>query len=62
MLVASAGMAGPSPLILSVVMIASALLAVGGVRMIVARKERRKGALMLLAAVVALGNVLVWAL
>jgi hypothetical protein len=55
-------MAGPSPLILSVVMIASALLAVGGIRMIVAHKERRKGALMLLAAVVALGNVLVWTL
>jgi hypothetical protein len=62
MLVASAGMAGPSSLILSVVMIASALLAIGGVRMIVAHKERRKGALMLLAALVALGNVLVWGL
>lgn len=55
-------MSGPSPLILSILMIASALLAVGGIRLIAVHKERGKGALMLLAAAVALGNVLIWAL
>ena len=55
-------MTGPSALVLSILMIAAALLAVGGVHLIVRRGERGKGALMLLAAVVALGNVLVWTL
>ena len=55
-------MTGPSPLILSILMIAAALLALGGIHLIVRRKERGRGALMLLAAAVALGNVLVWTL
>jgi hypothetical protein len=53
---------GPSALVLSILMIAAALLAVGGVHLIASRKERGKGALMLLAAAVALGNVLIWVL
>ena len=55
-------MSGPSALILSILMIAAALLAFGGVRMIAVHKERGKGVLMLLAAAVALGNVLIWTL
>ena len=55
-------MTGPGPLILSVLMLASFLLAAGGVHLIVRRGERGKGALMLLAAAVALGDVLIWAL
>ena len=55
-------MTGPSPLILSVLVIAAALLAIAGVRLIAVHKERGKGALMLLAAAVALGDVLIWAL
>ena len=55
-------MAGPSSLILSLLMIAAALLALGGAHLILRRGERSKGALMLLAAAVALGNVLIWTL
>ena len=55
-------MAGPSAFILSLVMIAAAFLAIGGIRLILVHKERGKGGLMLLAAAVAVGNVLVWAL
>jgi hypothetical protein len=55
-------MTGPGPLILSILMLAAFLLAAGGVHMIVKRKERGKGTLMLLAAAVALGDVLIWTL
>ena len=55
-------MTGPSPLILSLLVIAAGLFAVGGIRLILVHKERGKGALMLIAAVVALGDVLIWAL
>jgi hypothetical protein len=55
-------MTGPGPFLLSILMLVAFLLAAGGVHMIVRRKERGKGALMLLAAAVALGDVLIWAL
>ena len=55
-------MAGPGALVLSILMIAAFALAWGGLFLIVRRKERGKGALMLLAAAVALANVLVWTL
>jgi len=55
-------MTGPGPIILSVLMIAAFLLAAGGMHMVFRRKERGKGALMLLAAVVAIGDVLIWTL
>lgn len=55
-------MQGPSSLILSVLMIAAALLTAGGAHLIVRRGEPFKGALMLLAAAVAFGNVLIWTL
>jgi len=55
-------MAGPSSLILSVLMIGAALLAAGGAHLIIRRGDRFKGGLMLLAAAVAVGNVLIWTL
>ena len=53
-------MTGPGATILSIFMIAAFALGAGGMWMIVKRRETRKGALMLLAALVVLGNVLVW--
>ena len=55
-------MTGPGPIVLSILMIAAFLLAAGGVHMIVRRKARGKGILMLLAAAVAVGDVLIWTL
>jgi len=55
-------MAVPSALLLSILMIAALLLAAGGLHLIVKRGERGKGALMLVAALVALGDVLIWTL
>jgi hypothetical protein len=55
-------MQGPGSLVLSVLMIAAAVLAAGGAHLIIRRGERFKGGLMLLAAAVALGNVLIWTL
>ena len=52
-------MQGPGSLILSVLMIAAVLLAAGGAHLL-RRGERFKGGLMLVAAAVALGNVLIW--
>ena len=47
---------------LSVVMLGSILCLVGGGWMLVSRRDVRKGALLVMMAVVLLGNVLVWAL
>jgi hypothetical protein len=55
-------MTGPSAPLLSILMLASFLLAAGGVHLIVKRGERGKGVLMLVAAAVALGDVLIWTL
>ena len=46
--------------LLSILMIATFLLGAGGMWLIVKRGEAKKGALMLVAALVLLGNVLVW--
>lgn len=46
--------------LLSVMMIAAFLLGAGGLWLMVKRRDRMKGALMLVAALVLLGNVLVW--
>lgn len=51
---------GPGAAILSTAMLAALLLGVGGMRLIVRRRDYKKGALMLVAALVLLGNVLVW--
>ena len=45
--------------VLAILMLAAFALLWGGVRLI-GRGERRKGALMILCAAVALGNVLIW--
>jgi LPXTG-motif cell wall-anchored protein len=55
-------MTGPGSATLSILMIAAFLLAAGGLYLILKRGERAKGALMILAGLVALGNVLVWTL
>ena len=46
--------------LLSILMIASFLLAAGGIWLIARRRDTRKGLLMLFAAAVFLGNVLIW--
>jgi len=53
-------MTGLAPLLMSIVMIAAFLLTAGGIRLIAGRRDRRKGVLMLIAAAVAVGNVLIW--
>jgi hypothetical protein len=55
-------MSGLGATFLSILMIAAFVLGAGGVHLLVKRKDRTKGILMLVAAAVALGNVLVWTL
>ncbi|WP_284734428.1 hypothetical protein [Sphingosinicella terrae] len=55
-------MTGFGAAMLGVLMIAAFLLAGGGLHLILHRKDKRKGALMLIAAAVMIGNVLVWSL
>ena len=55
-------MTGPSAIFLSILMIAAFLLAWGGIYLLVRKGDRKKGVLMLAAAAVAVGNVLVWTL
>ena len=53
-------MTGPASFFLSLLMLAAFALAAGGVFAIVKRGDRKRGGLMLLAAAVALANVLIW--
>jgi hypothetical protein len=55
-------MSAPSPIILSLLMIAAFALGAGGVWTIVKRRDLKRGLLMLLAALVMLGNALIWTL
>jgi hypothetical protein len=55
-------MAGPSPLVLTLLMIAFAALCGGGLWVLVKRGDRKRGLLMILAGLVMLGNVLIWTL
>ena len=55
-------MTGTGAFLLSVMMLAAFALAGGGLYLIVTGRDRRKGALMLVAAAVMVGNVLVWTL
>jgi hypothetical protein len=48
--------------LMSIAMIAVFLLAGGGLWLMARRREIKKGALMLAAAAVMLGNVLIWAI
>ncbi|WCP70749.1 MULTISPECIES: hypothetical protein [Sphingomonas] len=50
---------GPAGTLLAILMLVAVLLAVFGVRMI-ARGERRNGWLMLVCALVMIGNVAIW--
>lgn len=54
-------MTGPGAFVLSVLMIAAFALAAGGIYLIARRRNRKRGVLMLAAAAVFLGNVLIWA-
>ena len=51
---------GVGAVLLSIAMLAAFTLAGGGIWMISKRRDVRKGVLMLLAALVLLGNVLIW--
>jgi len=53
---------GPGNFALALLMLAAIALGAGGGWMIVRQGDRRKGTLMLLAAVVFLANVLIWTL
>ena len=53
---------GPGAILLSILMLAAFLLAAGGIWLIAKRRETRKGVLMLIAALVFVGNVLIWTL
>lgn len=55
-------MNGGSATFLSILMVAAFLLGWGGIHLLVKRKDRTKGVLMLVAAAVAVGNVLIWTL
>lgn len=55
-------MTGASALILSLLMLAGFALAAGGAYLIAKRKDRRRGILMLVAALVMWGNVAVMSL
>ena len=46
--------------LLSILVLATFALVAGGLYMLVRRKERKQGILMLVAAAVMFGNVLVW--
>jgi hypothetical protein len=48
--------------LLAIVMIAAFVLVIGGLHMIVRQRQPKKGALMLVAAAVLAGNVLIWTL
>ena len=53
-------MDGLSDAVLAVAVIASFLLALGGVRLARARQSRKQGVLMVIAALVILMNVMIW--
>jgi hypothetical protein len=53
---------GPAATLLSIMVIASFALAGGGLWLSLKRRDFKKGLLMLVAAVVLLGNVLIWTL
>ena len=55
-------MSGASATFLSILMLAAFLLAWGGIYLVVKKGDRKKGILMLVAAAVAVGNVLIWTL
>jgi hypothetical protein len=57
---AQGAMTGFAAAILSILVLASFALVAGGAYLLIKRKERKQGILMLVAAAVLFGNVLVW--
>jgi hypothetical protein len=55
-------MSGPGGALFSIMMIAAFALAGGGAWLIAKGRDRKKGSLMVVCALVLLGNVLVWTL
>ena len=55
-------MAGLAATLMSIAVIAALALAGGGAWLLAKGRERKRGALMLLAALVTLANVLIWTL
>jgi hypothetical protein len=49
------------PILLSIATLAALALAIGGIWRIVRRGERRQGSLMIVAALVLIANVAIWA-
>jgi hypothetical protein len=54
-------MTDASPAILSIAMLAAIALAWGGLRLVAKKTDRKRGWLMVVMAIVLLGNVLIWA-
>jgi hypothetical protein len=55
-------MSGPGSVLLSIMMIAAFALACGGAWLVATKRDRTKGALMLVAALVLIGNVVILSL
>ena len=53
-------MEGPAALAMAVAMLAAFALAFAGVKLALRRQDRTRGLLMIVAAAVLVGNVLVW--
>lgn len=53
-------MTGLAAFTLSILMLAAFALTAGGVWLVLKKKDRRKGGLMIVAAIVMLGNALIW--
>jgi LPXTG-motif cell wall-anchored protein len=53
-------MTGFAATILSILVLASFALVAGGAYLLIKRRERKQGILMLIAAAVLFGNVLIW--
>ncbi len=53
-------MTGFPAAILSILVLATFALAAGGAYLLIKRRERKQGLLMLIAAAVMFGNVLIW--
>jgi high-affinity Fe2+/Pb2+ permease len=53
-------LAGLASTVMAIAMIAAFLLIVGGIRLLLRKEERGRGALMIGAAAVLIGNVLIW--
>ncbi len=47
---------------LSIAMIAAFVLIAGGIKLMLGRNDRKRGVLMIVAALVLIGNVLIWTL